>query len=80
MSSLTINYEVTNGLSPLFLHKEIVTLTICGSLPDLLLGLYFTESKLYPILVHLPGIFLLIVTKAYLILLFLKIGLRNGHT
>ena len=79
-------YKVTNGLSPpvvsnIFTQKN-VTLTICDlilSFPDVLLGLYFTGPKVYSILVQLSGIFFLIVTKTYLILMFLKTGLENGN-
>ena len=79
-------YKVSNGLSPhvvsnIFTQK-IVTLTIFDlivSFPDLLLGLYFTGSKAYPILVELPGIFFLIVTETYQILVFLKTRLKNGN-
>ena len=66
--------------SAIFLHKKIVTLTIFDlilSFPDLLLGLYFTGPKAYPILVQLSGIFFLIVRKTYQILMFLKTGLKN---
>ena len=78
-------YKVSNRLSQpvvsnIFTQK-IVTLTICDlilSFPDLLLGLYFTGRKIYSILVQLSGTFFLIVTKTYLILVFLKAGLKNG--
>ena len=49
------------------------------SFPEPLLGLHFTEPKVYPILVQLSGTFFLIVTKTYLILVFLKIELKNGN-
>ena len=79
-------YKVSNRLSPpivsnIFTKKKIVTLTILNlilSFPDLLLGLYFTGPKTYLILVQLSGIFLLIVTKTYQILVFLKTVLKNG--
>ena len=77
-------YKVSNGISPSTASNnfEIVTLTICDLIlrfPDLLLGLYFTGRKVYPILVQLSGTFLLIVRKTYLILVFLKTGLKNGN-
>ena len=80
-------YTVTNGLSPpvasnIFTQK-IVTLPIYDlivSFPDLLLGLHFTEPKVYPILVHLSGAFFLTVTKTYLILVFLKTRLKNRNS
>ena len=79
-------YKVSNGLSPPIisniLHTKIVTLTIFDlilSFPDLLLGLYFTGPKTYPILVQLFGIFFLIVTKTYQMLVFLKTGLKSGN-
>ena len=80
-------YTVTNGLSPpvasnIFTQK-IVTLPIYDlivSFPDLLLGLHFTEPKVYPILVHLSGAFFLTVTKTYLILVFLKTILKNRNS
>ena len=61
-------YKVSNGLSPPIVSDIFVTLTIFDlilSFPDLLLGLYFTGPKAYPILVQLSGIFFLIVTKTY---------------
>ena len=63
----------------IYSDEKIVTLTICDlirSFPDLLLGLYFMGPKLYPILVQLFGTSFLIVTKIYLILVFLKTGLK----
>ena len=82
----TERYKVNNGLSPpvvnIFTQKKKVTLTICDlilSFPDLLLGLYFTGLKVYPILVQVSGAFFLIATKTYLILVFLKTGLKNGN-
>ena len=80
-------YKVSNGLSPpivsnIFTQKKIVTLTIFHlifSFPDLVLGLYFMVPKAYPILVQLSGIFFLIVTKTYQMLVFLKTGLKNGN-
>ena len=86
-SLATEMYKESNGLSPpvvsnIFTQKKIVTLTICDlflSFPDLFLGLYFTELKVYPILVQLSGTFFLIVTKTYLILVFLKTGLKNRN-
>ena len=83
---VTEMYKVSNGLSPpvvrnIFTQKN-VTLTICDlilNFPDLLLGLYFTRPKVYPILVQLPETFFLIVTKTYPILVFLKTGLKNGN-
>ena len=66
----------------MFLDTNIVTITICDlilSYPDLLSGLYFMEPKVYPILVQLFGTFFLIVTRTYLILLFIKTGLKNGN-
>ena len=79
-------YKVSNGLSPpvvsnIFTQK-IVTLTIYDlilSFPDLLLGMYFTGPKLYLILVQLSVTFFVIVTKTYLILLFLKTRLKNEN-
>ena len=79
-------YNVSNGLSPplvsnIFTEKNVI-LTIFDlipSFPDLLLGLYFTGPKAYPILVQLSGILFLIVTKPYQILVFLKTGLKNGN-
>ena len=79
-------YKVSNGLSPpvvsnIFTQK-IVTLTIYDlilSFPDLLLGMYFTGPKLYLVLVQLSVTFFVIVTKTYLILLFLKTRLKNGN-
>ena len=63
--------KISNGLSPpvvsnTLLHKKIVTLTICDiilSFPDLLLGLYYSGPKVYPILVQFSGTFFLIVKK-----------------
>ena len=49
------------------------------SFPELLLGLHFTGPKVCPILVQLSGTFFLIVTKTYLILVFLKTGLKHGN-
>ena len=79
-------YKVSNELSPPVVSniftKKVVTLTICNlilSFPDLLLGPYFTRPKVYPILAQLFGTFFLIVTKTYLILVFLKAGLKNGN-
>ena len=79
-------YKVSNGLSPPIVSntftQKIVTLTIFDlilSFPDLLLGLYFTGPKAYPILIQLSGIFFLIVTKTYQMLVFLKTGLKNGN-
>ena len=76
-------YKVSHGLSPPvvsnLLHKKIVTLTICDlihSFLDFLLGLYFTGPKVCPIVVQLYGTFFLIVTKTYLLLAFLKTGLK----
>ena len=78
-------YKVSHGLSPPvvsnLLHKKIVTLTICDlihSLVDFLLSLYFTGPKIYPIVVQLSGTFFLIVIKTYLLLAFLKTGLKSG--
>ena len=78
--------KVNNGLSPpvvsnIFTQK-IVTLTIWAlilSFSDLLLGLYFTGPKLYPILVQLSGTLFLIFTKTYLILVFLTTRWKNGN-
>ena len=79
-------HKVSNGLSPPIISniftQKIATLTIFDlllSFLDLLLGLYFTGPKAYPILVQLSGIFFLIVTKAYQILVFLKTELKNGN-
>ena len=79
-------YKVSNQLSPpvvsnIFTHN-IVTLAICDlilNFPDLLLGLYFTGPKAYSLFVQLSGTFFLIVSKTYLILVFLKLGLKNGN-
>ena len=79
-------YKVSNGLSPpvvsnIFTQK-IVTLTMYDlilSFPNLLLGMYFTGPKVYLILVQLSVTFFVIVTKTYLILLFLKTRLKNGN-
>ena len=78
-------YKVSNGLPPPvvsnILHTKIVTLTICDlihSFLDLVLGLYFTGPKVYPILVQLSGTSFLSVTKTYLLLAFLKTGLKSG--
>ena len=76
-------YNVSNALSPpvvsnIFTQK-IVTLTtydLILSFPDLLLGLNFMGPKVYPILVQLSGKFFLIVTKTYLMLVFLKTRLK----
>ena len=68
--------------SAIFLEKKLVTFTICHlilSVQDPLLGLYLTGPKVYPILVQLSGTFILIVTKTYLILVFLKTGFQNGN-
>ena len=75
--------NVNNTLSPpvvsnIFTQK-IVTLTtydLILSFPDLLLGLNFMGPKVYPILVQLSGKFFLIVTKTYLMLVFLKTRLK----
>ena len=79
-------YKVSNGLSPSVVSsiftQNIVPLTICDlilSFPDLLLGLFFTGPNIHPILVQLSGTFFLIVTKTYLILVFLKTELKNGN-
>ena len=84
-SLATEMYKVSHGLSPPvvsnLLHKKIVTLTICDlihSFLDFLLGLYFTGPKVYPIVVQLSGTFFLIVIKTYLLLAFLKTGLKSG--
>ena len=76
-------YNVSNGLSPPVVSnifkQEIVTLTtydLILSFPDLLLGLYFTGPKVYPIIVQLSGTFFLIVTKTYVIFFFLKTRLK----
>ena len=76
-------YNVSNGLSPPVVSnifkQEIVTLTtydLILSFPDLLLGLYFTGPKVYPITVQLSGTFFLIVTKTYVIFFFLKTRLK----
>ena len=76
-------YNVSNGLSPPVVSnifkQEIVTLTtydLILSFPDLLLGLYFTGPEVYPIMVQLSGLFFLIVTKTYLIFVFLKTRLK----
>ena len=79
-------YKVSNGLSPpvvsnIFTQK-IVTLTMYDlilSFPNLLLGMYFTGPKVYLILVQLSVTFFVIVTKTYLILLFLKTRLKNEN-
>ena len=82
-NTATEMYNVSNGLSPPVVSnifkQEIVTLTtydLILSFPDLLLGLYFTGPKVYPIMVQLSGTFLLIVTKTYLIFVFLKTRLK----
>ena len=84
-SLATEMYKVNHGLSPPvvsnLLHKKIVTLTICDlihSFLDFLLGLYFTGPEVYPIVVQLSGTFFLIVIKTYLLLAFLKTGLKSG--
>ena len=76
-------YNVSNGLSPPVVSnifkQEIVTLTtydLILSFPDLLLGLYFTGPEVHPIMVQLSGLFFLIVTKTYLIFVFLKTRLK----
>ena len=76
-------YNVSNGLSPPVVSnifkQEIVTLTtydLILSFPDLLLGLYFTGPKVYPIMVQFSGTFFLIVTKTYLVFVFLKTRLK----
>ena len=76
-------YNVSNGLSPPVVSnifkQEIVTLTtydLILSFPDLLLGLHFTGPKVYPIMVQFSGTFFLIVTKTYLIFVFLKTRLK----
>ena len=81
---VTEMYKVSNRLSPPvvsnFLHRKIFTLTICDlilSFPELLLDLYFRGPKVFHILVQLSGTFFLIVTKTYLILVFLKTELKN---
>ena len=82
-NTATEMYNVSNGLSPPVVSnifkQEIVTLTtydLILSFPDLLLGLYFTGPKVYPIMVQLSGTFFLIVTKIYLIFVFLKTRLK----
>ena len=82
-NTATEMYNVSNGLSPPVVSnifkQEIVTLTtydLILSFPDLLLGLYFTGPKVYPIMVQLSGTFFLIVTKTYLIFVFLKTRLK----
>ena len=76
-------YNVNNGLSPPVVSnifkQEIVTLTtydLILSFPDLLLGLYFTGPEVDPIMVQLSGLFFLIVTKTYVIFVFLKTRLK----
>ena len=62
--------------------RAMHTPTTCDliiSFPELLLGLHFTGPKVCPILVQLSGTFFLIVTKTYLILVFLKTGLKHGN-
>ena len=82
-NTATEMYNVSNGLSPPVVSnifkQEIVTLTtydLILSFPDLLLGLYFTGPKVYPIMVQLSGTFFLIVTKTYVIFFFLKTRLK----
>ena len=82
-NTATEMYNLSNGLSPPVVSnifkQEIVTLTtydLILSFPDLLLGLYFTGPKVYPIMVQLSGTFFLIVTKIYLIFVFLKTRLK----
>ena len=82
-NTATEMYNVSNGLSPPVVSnifkQEIVTLTTYAlilSFPDLLLGLYFTGPKVYPIMVQLSGTFFLIVTKTYVIFFFLKTRLK----
>ena len=82
-NTATEMYNVSNGLSPPVVSnifkQEIVTLTtydLILSFPDLLLGLCFTGPKVYPIMVQLSGTFFLIVTKTYLIFVFLKTRLK----
>ena len=82
-NTATEMYNVSNGLSPPVVSnifkQEIVSLTtydLILSFPDLLLGLYFTGPKVYPIMVQLSGTFFLIVTKTYLIFVFLKTRLK----
>ena len=78
-------HKVSNGLSPpivssIFAQKNL-TLTMFDlilSFPYLLLCLYFTGLKACLILVQLSGIFFLIVTKTYQILVFLKTELKHG--
>ena len=77
-------YKVSNRLSPPLVRnifrKKIVPLTICDlilSFPDLLLGPYSTVPKVYPILVQWSEKLFLIVTKTYLILVFLKTALKK---
>ena len=47
--------------------------------PDLLLGLYLKGLRVYSALVQLFGAFFLIIPKTYLILAFLKTGLKDGN-
>ena len=82
-NTATEMYNVSNGLSPPVVSnifkQEIVTLTtydLILSFPDLLLGLHFTGPKVYPIMVQFSGTFFLIVTKTYLIFVFLKTRLK----
>ena len=82
-NTATEMYNVSNGLSPPVVSnifkQEIVSLTtydLILSFPDLLLGLYFTGPKVYPIMVQLSGTFFLIVTKTYLVFVFLKTRLK----
>ena len=83
-SLATEMYKVANVLSPPVVSNSFtqknVTLRICDlilSFLDFLLDLYFTGPKVYPIVVQLSGTFFLIVTKTYLILVFLKTGLKK---
>ena len=78
--------KVSNGLSPPLIsnisRQNIVAATICDlilSFLDLFLGLYLMGPKVYSILVRLFGTFFLIVTKTYLILMFLKVELKNEN-
>ena len=84
-SLATEMYKVSNGLSPHLVsnifRQKVLTLTIYDlilSFPDLLLGLYFTGLNVHSTLVQLSGTLFLIIVETYLILVFLKTGLKNG--
>ena len=79
-------YKVSNGLSPplvsnIFTQKNShpYNLRLNSQFSRPLSRSVFRAPKVYPNLVQLSGAFFLIVKKTYLILVFLKTGLKNEN-